>query len=729
MVLAAVCIAASVWGWLAARGSFGVRYDGGQNLDRALDGRVIADRSLRVADAARSVGAPEGKQILFGDLHAHTTFSFDAFSISLPMYQGEGAHPPADACDFARFCAELDFWSINDHAESLTPYQWAETKRVVRQCNAVSGDPANPDMVTFLGWEWTQIGDRPENHYGHKNVVFLATAEDLVPTRPIASRDRLFPGPNPYGTVMRLALIAGAPGGRGRQPYHDLARLLEDRGAVPPCRQGVAVRDNPTDCQESAATPAELFAKLDDWGFPYLVIPHGNTWGAYTPPRSNWDKQLAARHRLERESLIEVFSGHGNIEQYRPWRAVEIDDQGVVRCPQPSPGYTPECWRAGEIIRGRCLETGEGENECERRSAVARARHVAAGQAGHLTVPGSMVEDWLDAGQCRDCYMPAYNYRPGGSVQYALVRRDSARAPRRRFRFGMLGSSDVHTARPGTGYKEYQRLRMSDTRLANIGPPKELNQRESLPESIPVEEVRFATAYFERFASFLGTGGLAAVHSAGRDRRSIWQALQRKEVYATSGDRILLWFDLVDGKERSPMGSTVRRTHAPRFEVRVLGAFEQLSGCRSETRAVLSAERLERLCGGECYHPGSERKRIERIEVIRLLPQLTDEEQIDALIEDPWRVFPCNDDGGGCVVDFTDPSFDTLGRDVVYYVRAIQAPSPTVNGGNLRCVARGGDPCVAVDPCHAGAPTDAGDECTTVVSERAWSSPIFVDFG
>jgi hypothetical protein len=97
----------------------------------------------------------QAKKILFGDLHVHTTFSFDALLLNLPIANGEGVHPVADACNFARFCSNLDFFAATDHAEWLTKREWKDSLDSIQNCAQVSGDLDEPPIVPFLGWEWT----------------------------------------------------------------------------------------------------------------------------------------------------------------------------------------------------------------------------------------------------------------------------------------------------------------------------------------------------------------------------------------------------------------------------------------------------------------------------------------------------------------------------------------------------------------------------------------------
>jgi hypothetical protein len=710
------------------RGWLGEPERAGEVAAQSRPAEAIAEGAERQRAAARALGVPHPRQILFGDLHVHTTFSLDAFLLSLPLVAGTGSHPPADACDFARYCSQLDFWSINDHAEGLSRRLWDETVDSIRQCNAVSGDPRSPDLVSFLGWEWSNISFDPATHYGHKNVVLLGLDDDEIPARPIAARtpftDR-FVSP---GTVALLALTNGE---RGRAMAYRAAEAIHS----PFCPDDVPVRELPRDCLETAATPADLFRKLRDWDVPALVIPHGTSWGMYTPPGNDWSKQIAGSDP-GLEALIEVYSGHGNSEEHRAWRAAEPGPGGGARCPQPSDGYLPSCWRAGEIVRERCLAEGLSPGECETRAAEARQDHVDAGLAGWRTVPGARVEDWLDAGQCRDCFLPAFNYRPGGSAQFILTRRsfDDPDRPRG-LRLGFIGSSDGHTARPGTGYKEFARGRMSDGmgRRPGTEPPALLLREPDAPVSRSVR-LDLATTrlggfqLFEtlRASGFLLSGGLAAVHSEGRSRQEIWDALQRREVYATSGPRILLWFDLLDEDgSLHPMGSAVRRSAAPRLRVRAVGSFEQLPGCPDYSVRALGPERLERICVGDCYHPSDRRRPITRIEIVRMRPQVRADEPLSALIEDPWRSFPCRPDPGGCEVEVRDEEFAGGGRDAVYYARAIEAPSPAIHGDPLRCTTDAEGRCLTVDPCNAA--TDWRDDCLDPIEERAWSSPIFVD--
>jgi len=172
-----------------------------------------------------------------------------------------------------------------------------------------------------------------------------------------------------------------------------------------------------------------------------------------------------------------------------------------------------------------------------------------------------------------------------------------------------------------------------------------------------------------------------------------------------------------------PMGSELEFTGTPRFEVRAAGSFEQKPGCPPDVVQSLGQERLERICAGECYNPGDRRRRITRIEVIRIQRQRSEDEPVGGLIEDPWKTVPCPDGPELCVVEFEDPSYGELGRDLLYYVRAIQEPTPTVNGGGLRCQ---GSEC---EPCYGNFRTSVDDDCLVDAEERAWSSPIFLQAG
>ncbi|MAE97208.1 MAG: hypothetical protein CL910_21365 [Deltaproteobacteria bacterium] len=720
---------------MAGRGVFGGPEHAGEVVAKARPPAVVRATTRAQATAAAEVGARGAKQILFGDLHVHTTFSFDAFMFSLPLVQGEGSHPPADACDFARYCSALDFWSINDHAFSITPDEWSETVESIRQCNAVAGQGSSPDTVAFLGWEWTQVGTEPGNHYGHKNVILASTEEGEIPARPIAAlRGGLGSPP-----LLGLGTAALFLGGR----MHDLAWMFAESDSRKQCEPDTNSRDLPLDCTEGADTPEVLFRKLSEWGHDAIVIPHGTTWGFYTPPGSTWDKQLqGAMHDPERQTLIEVYSGHGDSEVYRDWRAVAIAEDGTLSCPEPSEGYLPSCWHAGELIRQRCLDAGEGNAECESRAALAR-QHAADARVGiQQTVPGSRGADWLDAGQCRDCDQPSFNYRPGGSAQYiaAIGNFDEEGEPRH-FRMGFMASSDNHYARPGTGYKEVHRAGFTESQVqagAASGPSGLVSsvigsvEDETPPHSraFQVDQLGFNVFETERQASFLLTGGLIAAHAEGRDRASIWDAMKRREVYGTSGPRLLLWFDLLNppgsrGRELA-MGGDVEMDESPIFQARAVGSFEQQPGCPDYATQALSSEELERICKGECYNPGETRRLISRIEVVRIRPQKTPDEKVASLIDDPWKTFACDPDPAGCAVTFSDPEFAGLGRDTLYYVRAFEEPAPGVNADNLRCERDAEGNCTSAKLCPSADGRDP--DCLAEHEPRAWSSPIYVDF-
>jgi len=635
-------------------------------------------------------------------LHVHTTYSVDALAWNLPAnLYGKGLRPRSEAGDFARCCSGIDCFASTEHGESMTPATWRAVRDEVRQCNDVAGDPRNPDLVAFTGFEWTQLADTYQDYYGHKNVIFRETADDRLPARPIASK----PFPLPMKTIRTLRYGAALLDLPHAGAYYRLADLLEHLGDMAQCPEGVPVRELPEDCMELATTVSTLFDKLDQWGFDALVIPHGTTWGLHVPYLVDWSTQID-ENDPKYQRLIEVYSGHGSLEDYREWRAAAWDDQGNLVCPEPTPDYLPCCWQAGEIARGRCNGTPEA---CEAEAAEARMNYLLAGVQGHRSIPAEPYE-WLDCGQCRGCFKPAFSHRPGASAQRALTVTGRHGG---QYKFGFVASSDTHKAKAGNGYAPI----LAQTEFS-AGRNWFFNAvQKKAVEAVPWE--------FERQESYWYTGGLVAVHADGRDRDSIWRALVNKRTYGTSGTRILLWFDLVNhlGEEAMPMGSDVVQEEPPRFRVKAVGSPVMNPGCPQVLVEALGQAFIDDVCNGQCYNPSHRRKPIERIEVVKVRQQLSRNEAIGPLIQDPFLVIPCDPARPACEVEFDDPAYAGEDRTVSYYVRAIEQAAPSVNAQNLKCRYED-DTCVEMDPClMSPAP---GNTCMGVAEERAWSSPIYL---
>ena len=323
-------------------------------------------------------------------------------------------------------------------------------------------------------------------------------------------------------------------------------------------------------------------------------------------------------------------------------------------------------------------------------------------------VENATEEDWNQCGQLKDSFLPAYTYRPAMSSQAALASQVNTGGVLNSFKLGLIGSTDNHKARAGAGYKEFARKSMGDSWGA----------KDNLTWILPPE----------RGASFYSTGGLVAVHADRLDRNKIYDSLYEREVYATSGERILLWFNLINGQEEIPMGSELALSENPFFEVRAVGSYKQLPGCPDYVNNSMSKEEIERLCLNECYNPTNERNLIDRIEVIKITPT----EKLDALdnaIQDPWLIFDCNDTGQGCLISFEDKQFNKDKVSSVYYIRAIQEESLAVGGDPLRCEYNENGECIKIKPCYASGPEfEPSDDCLAPIGERAWSSPIFLNY-
>src|SRR5262249_1148889 len=148
------------------------------------------------------------------------------------------------------------------------------------------------------------------------------------------------------------------------------------------------------------------------------------------------------------------------------------------------------------------------------------------------------------------------------------------------------------------------------------------------------------------------------------------------------------------------MGSRLTTDKTPTFEVHAVGAFKQKPGCPDFAKAGLDEQRLKSVCSGECYNPSDERRMITRIEVVKIRPQSSPGEDLSQLVQDRYITHKCEPDANGCSFTFTDPDYAKGKRDVLYYVKAIQEPEPTINAEPVKCERDASGKCIKATLCY-----------------------------
>ena len=303
-----------------------------------------------------------------------------------------------------------------------------------------------------------------------------------------------------------------------------------------------------------ALTPRDLYRKLDEWGFDSMVIPHGLSWGTTNPLTADFRDQMD-QYEQRYEKLLEMYSGHGNSEVFEDFQRIGQTSAGERYCPEATANFTPCCQQAAVIAQARCDDSASAE--CAQHVERAVIAFIEKGAPhGRKLFPDATLDDWAGCGQLQNNFQPPSMYVPRMSAQYNLALGFDTEGLPKRARFGLIGSSDGHQGRPGSSYKEADRLLYTDSK--DLG-------RETISTDFYKTDKESGGFYY--------TGGLVATHAQGRNRDAIWDALSNRNVYATSGDRMLVWFDLLNGLGGEvPMGSEVMLSETPRFRVRALGA-------------------------------------------------------------------------------------------------------------------------------------------------------------
>ncbi len=433
-------------------------------------------------------------------------------------------------------------------------------------------------------------------------------------------------------------------------------------------------------------------------GWEWSALPNGN----------NLHRVVMFRDGADRASEVVPFSAFDSNDPEDLWAFLQNyeDETGGRVLAIPHNGN----WGTGlmfglETISGEPLSKEYAETRMKWEPVYEVTQIKGDGEAHPALSPNDEFADFgtWDKGDIGGRNVITPEMLPGQYARSALKRglEQDAALGANPFKFGMIGSSDSHTSLATTREDNY----------FGKNPPGE--PAPDRWEHVFMQGVQDGTTYFnwETLAS-----GLAGVWARENTREAIWDAFNRKEVYATTGSRITVrvfggWDFTADEVERQdfadrgyedgvPMGgelSNAPEGAAPRFMVRALRDPDNANLDRIQViKGWLNAdgEAEERIYDVVC---SDDRAIVERRceAPVGNTVDVTDATYTNT-IGDPFMT-----------AFWEDPDFDPAQR-AFYYVRVLEIPKPTW---------------LAYDAARYG--VEMPDEAPMFLQDRAYTSPIW----
>ena len=579
------------------------------------------------------------EQLLFGDTHLHTAYSYDAGMIGNVLdapraYQfARGDTVVASLGVPARLRTPLDFLAVTDHAESLglAPALVEQHPLILEDANAVAmRDLIAEGNIVDAFKTFAQLRARG---------VYVLHREDMI--QPMWQR--LTAAAEAYNDPGRFTTLIGYEYTSGPQ-QNNLHRVVLFRDDAEQ-----ANRVLPFSSVEST-DPEDLWRWMADYesatGGGILAIPHngnlsnGLMFGDY---RLNGEAPDAdyARRRAHWEPLYEMTQIKGDSETH-PFLSPEDEFADFWRWDRGNFGFaakTPEML-ASEYARSALLQGLE--------------------------------------------YEATLGVNP--------------------YQFGLIGSTDSHTGlataeennffskatpgEPGVGVGRYL---------------QDIVQKFRGKDDVSIPSYRSAA------------GGLVAVWAHENTRESIFDALRRREVYATTGPhiglRVFAGFSFPENSHQHPDLAAIGYRHGLPMGS-VLGPADG-----APLQLLISAERdplgaaLDRVQVVKGWQDSAGKTHEKVFDVAFAGSRALDERGHVAAIASTVNGAHYNNSVGAAVLStlWQDPHFDA-GERAFYYVRVLEVPTPTW---------------LAYDRAFYGDLVDLPDDAQWVHQERAYSSPIW----